>query len=128
MDAYTEEKLENGDERTFLKLNPILAPFTVAVFPLLANKPQLTERARLIYKTLQTEGFRVTWDDRGNIGKRYSSQDEIGTPWAVTVDFQSLEDGTVTLRDRDSMEQKRVPIDDVPQMLRSFLKQAEIMQ
>ena len=128
MDAYTEEKLENGEERTFLKLNPILAPFTVAVFPLLANKPQLTERARLIYQTLKTEGFRVTWDDRGNIGKRYRSQDEIGTPFAVTIDFQSLEDNTVTIRDRDSMEQKRILINDIPQMLRSFLKQEEVMR
>jgi len=79
------------------------------VFPLLGNKLELTEKAREIYKNLKKE-FNVIWDDRGNIGKRYFAQDEIGTPWCVTVDFQSLDDGTVTVRERDTGKQERHPI------------------
>ncbi len=102
IDAYTEE----GD-RTVLKLHPRLAPYKAAVFPLLANKPQLVAIARKIYDDLRTY-VPTAWDDRGNIGKRYYSQDEIGTPMAITVDFQTLEDNTVTVRDRDTAKQKRV--------------------
>ena len=80
------------------------------MFPLLGNKLELTEKAREIYKNLKKE-FNVNWDDRGNIGKRYFAQDEIGTPWCVTVDFQSLDDGTVTVRERDTGKQERVDID-----------------
>jgi len=109
MDAYKED----GD-RVFLKLNPKIAPHKVAVFPLVKNKPDLVELAHQIYKNLKLEtNLTTTWDDRGNIGKRYFSQDEIGTPWCVTVDFQSLEDSSVTIRDRDTTKQERVKIEDL---------------
>ncbi|MBI4036737.1 glycine--tRNA ligase [Candidatus Daviesbacteria bacterium] len=104
MDAYFEH-----EGRVILRLHPKLAPFKVAVFPLLANKPELVEKARSIYLDLKQD-FMVAWDDRGNIGKRYASQDEIGTPFCVTVDFQSLEDAAVTVRERDSAKQDRVKI------------------
>ena len=113
MDAYCEEEIKE-QKRVVLKLHPRLAPIKVAVFPLLANKPQLVEKARSIYKALQTTSYqlqaKIAWDDRGNIGKRYFAQDEIGTPWCVTVDFQTLEDDTVTIRDRDTAKQERVTI------------------
>ncbi|MEK7635623.1 MAG: glycine--tRNA ligase [Patescibacteria group bacterium] len=105
LDAYSEE-----NDRVILKLHPKLAPYKVAVFPLLANKPQLVEKAREVYKMLKAGNFNVTWDDRGNIGKRYYSQDEIGTPYCVTVDFESLENDDVTVRDRDTAKQERVKI------------------
>ena len=82
----------------------------MAVFPLLANKPELIEKAKSVFGDLKQK-FRTAWDERGNIGKRYFSQDEIGTPWCVTVDFQSLTDNTVTVRDRDTMKQDRVEIE-----------------
>ncbi len=97
---------EDGD-RIVLGLKPYLAPYRAAVFPLLANKPPLVERAREIYRELKAH-MPIAWDDRGNIGKRYYSQDEIGTPACITVDFQTLEDGTVTVRDRDTAKQERV--------------------
>lgn len=105
IDSYRED-----GERVYLKLDPRLAPYKVAVFPLLANKPELVEKARGVYKELK-KNFVVTWDERGNIGKRYFAQDEIGTPWCVTVDFESLDDGTVTVRDRDTAKQERIDID-----------------
>ena len=105
IDAYFED-----GERVVLKLNPKIAPCKVAVFPLLANKPELIEKARAIYKILNTE-YHCVWDDRGNIGKRYFAQDEIGTPWCVTVDFDTLKDDAVTVRDRDTAKQERVGID-----------------
>jgi glycyl-tRNA synthetase len=92
----------------------------VAIFPLLKNKPELVEKARGIYKDLK-ENFSVVWDDRGNIGKRYFAQDEIGTPWCVTVDFESLDDATVTVRDRDSAEQTRVSIDKLSEYFQNKL-------
>lgn len=101
-DAYKKE-----GERVVLRLHPRLAPYKVAVFPLLANKSHLIDRARLICNELKTH-FMTAWDDRGNIGKRYYAQDEIGTPWCVTVDFQTMEDDTVTVRDRDTTKQERV--------------------
>jgi glycyl-tRNA synthetase len=104
IDAYAEE-----NDRIFLKLKPHLAPYTIAVFPLLGNKPELTEKARTIFDEF-SQNYNVAWDDRGNIGKRYASQDEIGTPWCVTVDFQTLEDDTVTIRDRDTAKQERISI------------------
>ncbi len=107
IDAYKED-----GERVYLDLNPKIAPYKVAVFPLLANKPDLVSKAREIYIDLKKD-FVVTWDDRGNIGKRYFAQDEIGTPWCVTVDFQTLDDGTVTVRDRNSGKQERINIDDL---------------
>ena len=107
-DAYVEE-----EERVVLKLHPDIAPYRYAVFPLLKNKPELVDKARLIYNTLVTKGYNVAWDDRGNIGKRYYSQDEIGTPYCITVDFQTLEDETVTIRDRDTASQRRLRIDEL---------------
>lgn len=115
MDAHVEEKIK-GEKRTVLKLDPSVAPYKVAVFPLLANKPGLVECAAKIRDMLKTH-WMVAWDDRGNIGKRYRAQDEIGTPYCVTVDFDSLENspvgGDVTVRDRDTMEQERVKIKDL---------------
>jgi glycyl-tRNA synthetase len=116
IDSYRED-----GERVYLKLNPRLAPYKVAVFPLLANKPELLAKAREIYIDLKKD-FVVTWDDRGNIGKRYFAQDEIGTPWCVTVDFQTLDDGTVTVRDRDSGKQERVNMDDLQKYFSDKLK------
>lgn len=110
-DAYHEEEVK-GQKRTYLKIDPKIAPVKIAVFPLLANKPQLVESAQKIYSALKKE-FTVEFDDRGNIGKRYFAQDEIGTPWCITVDFQTLEDQTVTVRDRDSTQQERVSIDNL---------------
>ncbi len=113
-DAYTVEEV-NGEQRTVLKLAPKLAPVKCAVFPLLKNKPELVKKAREVYETLSKE-MTCEWDDNGNVGKRYRRQDEIGTPYCVTVDFETLEGdtaGTVTVRDRDTTEQKRVKIDEL---------------
>lgn len=110
-DAYTED-----GERTVLKLDPKIAPYKAAVFPLLGNKPELTKKAKEVYEQLK-EKFVVTWDDRGNIGKRYFYQDEIGTPYCVTVDFDSLKDESVTVRDRDSAKQERIKIKDLDEFL-----------
>lgn len=112
---YREEEIpgkkegEENTSRTYLAFPLKLAPYKAAVFPLLANKPDLVQKARGVYTELK-KGFSVSWDDRGNIGKRYMSQDEIGTPYCVTVDFQTLEDDTVTIRDRDTMKQERIAI------------------
>jgi len=117
-DAYVEEKdpAEDGASRVVLKLKTSLAPYKAAVFPLLANKPELVKLAREIYDDLRKD-FMVAFDDRGNIGKRYYSQDEIGTPYCITVDFGSLENGDVTIRNRDTMKQERVKVSE----LNSFL-------
>jgi glycyl-tRNA synthetase len=104
--AYTQDEV-NGEKRTYLKLPADVAPVKVAVSPLLKNKPELVEKAREIYQMLKDEFGEVMWDDNGNIGKRYRRQDEIGTPYCVTIDFQTLEDDTVTVRNRDTTEQKR---------------------
>jgi glycyl-tRNA synthetase len=101
------EKLGEEFTRTVLRLNPRLAPIKAAVFPLKKNEPRLVELARTIKKNLQSAGVRAVYDDTGAIGKLYRRQDEIGTPFCITVDFQSLEDGTVTVRDRDTMGQER---------------------
>ncbi len=103
-DAFTEEP-----ERVVLKLKPSLAPYKVAVFPLLKNKPELVEKAKEVFDMLIKQ-FTVAFDDRGNIGKRYYSQDEIGTPFCVTIDFDTLENNEVTVRDRDTMKQERIKI------------------
>jgi glycyl-tRNA synthetase len=103
-DAYTQE-----EKRIVLKLKPSLAPIKAAVFPLVANKPELLEKAKLVFDMLKKH-VRTAWDARGNIGKRYMAQDEVGTPWCVTVDYTTLEDDTVTVRDRDTMVQERMPI------------------
>jgi glycyl-tRNA synthetase len=115
VDAYSEE-----DDRIVLKLDKRLAPYKIAVFPLLANKPELVEAARKIYDDLSPR-FMVAWDDRGNIGKRYYAQDEIGTPYCVTFDFDSLEDKKVTVRDRDTMKQDRVAIGELASYLEKNL-------
>lgn len=119
-DAYREEEV-NGKVRVFLKLSPKLAPHKAAVFPLVANKPELTEKAKAVYLSLKKD-FAVAWDDRGNIGRRYRSQDEIGTPWCVTIDYQTLEDETVTVRNRDTMKQERMLISDLPSHLSASLE------
>ncbi len=102
------EKIAEEHTRTVLHLHPRLAPLTVAVFPLKRNDARLVEMARGLKRDLQRSGVRAVYDDTGAIGKLYRRQDEIGTPWCVTVDFQSLEDQTVTVRDRDSMQQERL--------------------
>ncbi len=108
-EGYQEEKTKGGI-RVVLSLHPRLAPYQLAVFPLLANKPELVKAARKVYELLKPH-LAVAWDDRGNIGKRYYSQDEIGTPFCVTIDFETLKDKTVTVRDRDTTKQDRLPID-----------------
>lgn len=107
--AYTEDEL-NGEKRVYLKLPKALAPIKACVSPLLKNKPELVGKAKEVYSMLQKELGNVMWDDNGNIGKRYRRQDEIGTPSCITIDFQTLEDNTVTVRDRDTAEQTRVAI------------------
>jgi glycyl-tRNA synthetase len=106
-DSYTVEAI-NGDERVVLKIDPRIAPIKMAVSPLLKNKPELVEKARDVYVAMKKKYGNVMWDDNGNIGKRYRRQDEIGTPKCVTIDFQTLEDDTVTVRDRDTTEQTRI--------------------
>lgn len=108
--AYKKDE-QNGEKRVFLKLPSHLAPVKVAVSPLLKNKPELVEKARGVYDLVKKEIGNVMWDDNGNIGKRYRRQDEIGTPYCVTIDFQTLDDNTVTVRNRDTTEQKRITID-----------------
>ena len=110
--AYTEDEV-GGEKRVYLKLSPEIAPVKVAVSPLLKNKPELVAKAREVYKTLKDEFGEVMWDDNGNIGKRYRRQDEIGTPYCVTIDFDTLEDDTVTIRHRDTTKQERVKIDEL---------------
>lgn len=110
--AYSWDE-QGGEKRIFLKLPVDLAPVKVAVFPLLKNKPELTAKAREVYKTLKKEIGAVMWDDNGNIGKRYRRQDEIGTPWCITIDFDTLQDNTVTLRSRDTTKQDRLKIDEL---------------
>ena len=107
--AYTEDEV-NGEKRIFLKFPEHLAPVKFAVSPLLKNKPELVDKAREVYQILKKKHGNVMWDDNGNIGKRYRRQDEIGTPYCVVIDFDTLDDDTVTIRDRDTTEQKRVPI------------------
>jgi glycyl-tRNA synthetase len=116
-DAYNEEQLEGDDTRIVLKLNPKLAPIKVAVFPLLKNKPELVAKAREVFDMLKME-WRCEFDDNGNIGKRYRRQDEIGTPFCVTVDFDSLDNNDVTIRDRDTMKQERISLDDLIKYLK----------
>ena len=111
-------RIEDND-RIVLRLKPALAPYKAAVFPLLKNKPELVEKAQDVFKGLGRQ-FAVTWDERGNIGKRYYSQDEIGTPFCITIDFQTLENDTVTVRERDSMQQERVAINDLRVLIYTY--------
>ena len=110
-DAYDEEQLENIEMRTVLHFSPRIAPVKVAVFPLM-KKELLTEKARMLFAQLKSI-WRCEYDESGAIGKRYRRQDELGTPYCITIDFDTLEDNTVTLRDRDSLKQERVPIQEV---------------
>ena len=126
--AYVEEEVKPGDIRSVLKIDRRLAPVKVAIFPLLKNKPELVGKAREIYDALKKE-WQCEFDDNGNVGKRYRRQDEIGTPYCVTVDFDTIgagEDpalaGTVTVRDRDTMEQVRIKADELQQYFSLRLK------
>ncbi len=117
-DSYVEE-----EKRVVLKLHPKIAPVKAAVFPLLANKPELTQLAQEVYSLLQDNiDGKILWDDRGNIGKRYLAQDEVGTPFCITVDFESLTDHAVTVRHRDTTSQERVQINQLVLYLQEKLK------
>ncbi|MDO8552970.1 MAG: glycine--tRNA ligase [bacterium] len=115
--AYTEDTL-GKEARTYLKFNPAVAPVKAAVFPLLKNKPELVAKAREVYTSLKKNVPQIMWDDNGNIGKRYRRQDEIGTPVCITIDFQTLEDDTVTVRDRDTGKQERVSVSELEQQIK----------
>jgi glycyl-tRNA synthetase len=114
VDAYDEEELEDGDVITILHLHPAIAPFKAAILPL---TKKLSDKSLELYNKLQKE-FNVDYDEAGSIGKRYRRQDEAGTPYCITVDFDTLEDNTVTIRDRDTMQQFRIKIDEI----RDFIK------
>jgi glycyl-tRNA synthetase len=124
--AYTEDEL-GGEKRVYLKFAPAVAPVKAAVFPLLKNKPELVKKAREVFEMLRKEIPQVMFDDNGNIGKRYRRQDEIGTPWTITIDFDTLGENpslldTVTLRDRDTGEQKRVALSELSSLLLGSLR------
>lgn len=119
-EAYTEEALEGDETRVVLKLPKKLAPVKVAVFPLMKNKPELVAKAKEIFDVLKGD-FMCEFDDNGNVGKRYRRQDEIGTPYCVTVDFDTLEDDAVTVRDRDTMKQERVKITELKNFFQNNL-------
>lgn len=119
VDSYEVEEVE-GRERTVLHLHPRLAPVKVAVLPLF-NKEGMPEKAQEINRALRAAGIQTEYDSGGSIGKRYRRQDEIGTPWGITVDFDTKDDDTVTLRDRDSLEQVRIPAAGVPAEIASRL-------
>ena len=121
MDAYTEKTNDKGEIRVILKLKPELAPIKVAVLPLAKNKPEIVEMAKRIRKDLQPS-MRAVYDDTGGIGKLYARQDEIGTPFCVTVDHDSLEDHAVTVRDRDTWEQERISISELKAYLQKRLE------
>lgn len=120
-DAYYEDE-KDGETRVVLKLAPHLAPVKACVSPLLKNKPELVSKAREVYSALKKEIPNIVWDDNGNIGKRYRRQDEIGTPFCVVVDFESLDDESVTVRHRDSGEQERIKIGQLGVYLAERLK------
>lgn len=120
--CYTEDEM-NGEKRVYLKFPPKVAPIKVAVFPLLKNRPELVNKAKEVYNLLKVEFETVEFDDNGNIGKRYRRQDEIGTPFCVTVDFETIEkDNTVTVRDRDTGNQKRINLDEIVDYLKDKIK------
>ncbi len=119
-EAYDEDEL-GGDKRVVLRLMSKIAPVKVAVFPLLANKENLIAKAKQVYGMLKPE-MSAMWDDNGNIGKRYRRQDEIGTPWCITIDFETLENDTVTIRDRDTGKQERVDIKNLVCYIQERLK------
>ena len=121
MDAYSEKTNDKGERRVILKLHPSLAPIKAAILPLAKNKPEIVGMAKAIKRSLQPS-LRAVYDDTGGIGKLYARQDEIGTPFCVTVDHQSLEDEAVTVRDRDTWEQERVKVADLQEHLLKRLK------
>lgn len=121
VDAYEEEEVDDDKTRTVLKFHPKIAPYKVAVLPLVNNKEKLVKKAKEIHSDLE-EDYMSIFDDSGSIGKKYRRQDEIGTPIAVTVDFQTLEDNTVTLRDRDSMEQIRIKSEKLNSTVEKIIK------
>ncbi len=116
LDAYQED-----EKRVVLRLDPRLAPYKAAIFPLVSNKPDLVTKARNIYHDLKRDLY-IAWDDRGNIGKRYFAQDEIGTPFCVTIDYETLDSDTVTVRDRDTTVQERVPVTKLKQFFAEKIK------
>jgi len=121
MDAYSERTNDKGETRVILKLSPQLAPIKAAILPLAKNKPEIVGMAKAIKRSLQPV-LRAVYDDTGGIGKLYARQDEIGTPFCITVDHQSLEDEAVTVRDRDTWEQERVKVADLAEHLQKRLK------
>ena len=118
VDAYDEEELEGGDVRTVMHLHPALAPYKAAILPL---SKKLSEKALEVYADLSKK-FNLEYDEAGSIGKRYRRQDEIGTPFCITIDFDTLEDGAVTIRNRDTMEQERVKISDLEAYIEKSLE------
>lgn len=123
--AYKEEEIKDGEKRVYLDLDIKMAPFKVAVFPLMANKSELVEKAKEIYNSLMSASpfmGPIAFDGGGNVGKRYRKQDEIGTPYCLTIDFQTLEDDTVTVRDRNTMNQERMKVEEIESFLRKNLK------
>jgi glycyl-tRNA synthetase len=117
-EAYDEEQLENDDMRVVLHLHPALAPYKAAVLPL---TKKLSDKADEVYDMLSRE-FSVEYDASGSIGKRYRREDEIGTPYCITIDYDTMEDDTVTVRDRDTMEQIRLPISELKEFIRGKLE------
>ena len=117
-EAYDEEQLEGGDSRVVMHFHPAIAAYKVAILPLQKN---LSEKGREVYKKL-SKHFMCTYDEAGSIGKRYRRQDEIGTPYCVTIDFDTLENDTVTIRDRDTMSQIRLSIDELVNFISDKIK------
>jgi glycyl-tRNA synthetase len=117
IDNAYQTDLQNGEERVYLKFHKDIAPIKIAILPLMKNKVELTDKAKNVYNQIR-KNFRSEYDDSGSIGKRYRRQDEIGTPFCATVDYQTLEDDTVTIRDRDTAEQKRVAISEIESYIR----------
>lgn len=118
VDAYEEEELENGDSRTVMHFHPALAPFKAAILPL---SKKLSEKAQEVYAKLSKK-FNIDYDEAGSIGKRYRREDEIGTPYCITIDFDTLEDNTVTVRDRDDMTQVRMSIEELENFLQEKIE------
>jgi len=122
--AYTEETLDNGETRIVLKLMPHIAPVKVAIIPLKRNEPRIVEKAKELKNRLMATGIgRIMFEDTGNIGKGYRRHDEIGTPYCLTVDFETLDNDTVTIRDRDSMQQQRIPLAGIEGHIRGLFKE-----
>ena len=119
--AYKEDE-QNNEKRAYLSFKPNIAPVICAVSPLLKNKPELVEYAHIVYGMLKNEFGRVMWDDNGNIGKRYRRQDEIGTPWCIVIDFDTLTDNAVTIRDRDTGTQERIKKEDIIEYIKEKLQ------